>query len=68
MNQNAELIVRAESLTDTINKLNEIIRELREQIGKNSGNCSKPLSSDGLKKEAGEKRQEGIIYERKKVS
>jgi len=50
INQNAELIAQVESLTDTVNKLNETIRELREQLGKNSGNSSKPPSSDGLKK------------------
>ena len=48
-----------DSLTATVNELNKMIdelnqtvRDLREKLGKNSGNSSKPPSSDGLKKPA----------------
>ena len=39
-----------EELNATIMELNATIEELREQLNKNSGNSSKPPSSDGLKK------------------
>lgn len=38
------------TLTATIAELNQTIRELKEQLNKNSKNSSKPPSSDGLKK------------------
>ena len=40
------------TLTATINELNQTIKELKEQLNKNSKNSSKPPSSDGLKKPA----------------
>lgn len=55
--QNATLMAQIESLTNTVNKLNERIKELEEQLGKNSGNSSKPPSSDGLKKKPVNKNQ-----------
>lgn len=53
--QNAALLAQIESLTNTIKKLNERIKELEEQLGKNSGNSSKPPSSDGLRKKPANK-------------
>ncbi len=53
--QNAELMAQVETLTNTIKKLNERIKELEEQLGKNSGNSSKPPSTDGLKKKPANK-------------
>ena len=38
------------TLTATIAELNQTIKELKEQLNKNSKNSSKPPSSDGLKK------------------
>lgn len=38
--------------TDLIARLNQTIQELKEQLGKNSQNSSKPPSSDGFKKPA----------------
>ena len=40
------------ALTATIEELQEIIKELRRQLGENSQNSSKPPSSDGYKKPA----------------
>ena len=37
-------------LSKTIDELNATIKELREQLNKNSGNSSKPPSTDGFKK------------------
>ena len=48
--QNERMLQQMESLTATVAELNQTIRELREQLNKNSGNSSKPPSSDGLKK------------------
>ena len=50
--QNNSLIEQVNTLNNTIEELNVTIKELREQINKNSGNSSKPPSSDGLKKPA----------------
>ena len=38
------------TVDQTINELNQTIKELKEQLNKNSKNSSKPPSSDGLKK------------------
>ena len=50
MKQNQMLIEQVDSLSKTIDELNATIKELREQLNKNSGNSSKPPSSDGFKK------------------
>lgn len=50
MEQNNALIEQVEMLNKTIEELNATIKELRERLNKNSGNSSKPPSSDGLKK------------------
>ena len=50
LEQNNTLIEQVDSLSKTIDELNATIKELREQLNKNSGNSSKPLSSDGFKK------------------
>lgn len=50
MEQNAVLTNQVDELTATVKELNQTIKELREQLNKNSGNSSKPPSSDGLKK------------------
>ena len=39
-----------EELNRIVEMQNDIIRDLREQLRKNSSNSSKPPSSDGLKK------------------
>lgn len=48
--QNHALIEQVNLLNKTIDELNATIKELREQLNKNSGNSSKPPSSDGYKK------------------
>ena len=45
-----DLRKQIDQLNDLIKKLNETIKDLREQLNKNSGNSSKPPSSDGFKK------------------
>lgn len=50
--QNCALTATVDSMNETITELNQIIRELKEQLNKNSKNSSKPPSSDGLKKPA----------------
>ena len=41
------LTAQNKALTDTITDLNQTIKELKEQLNKNSKNSSKPPSSDG---------------------
>lgn len=48
--QNEQLIEVVNGLWKTIVDLQETIKELREQLNKNSGNSSKPPSTDGFKK------------------
>ena len=48
--QNQMQLEQIEKLNQTIAELNATIKELREQLNKNSGNSSKPPSSDGFKK------------------
>ncbi len=50
--QNASLLEQNEKLTEMVTLLNQTIKELREQLNKNSQNSSKPPSSDGFKKPA----------------
>ena len=50
MKQNEEQSARIAELSSEIVSLNKTIRELKEQLNKNSKNSSKPPSSDGLKK------------------
>ena len=50
MKQNEEQSARIAELSAEIASLNQTIRELKEQLNKNSKNSSKPPSSDGLKK------------------
>ena len=50
MKQNQMQLEQIEKLNQTIAELNATIKELREQLNKNSGNSSKPPSSDGFKK------------------
>ena len=45
-----DLRKQIDQLNDVIKNLNETIKDLREQLNKNSGNSSKPPSSDGFKK------------------
>ena len=52
MKQNEDQSARIAELSAEIASLNQIIRELKEQIHNNSKNSSKPPSSDGLKKPA----------------
>lgn len=48
--ENAELKQLINSLTVSVEQLNQTIKELNEKLNKNSKNSSKPPSSDGLKK------------------
>lgn len=48
--QNAALIAQVANLAETVEALNQTIKDLQEQLNKNSKNSSKPPSSDGLKK------------------
>ena len=50
--QNSTLTATVDSMILTIAELNQTIKELKEQLNKNSKNSSKPPSSDGLKKPA----------------
>ena len=52
MKQNEEQSARIAELSAEITSLNQTIRELKEQLNKNSKNSSKPPLSDGLKKTA----------------
>ena len=49
MKQNEEQSARIAELSAEITSLNQTIRELKEQLNKNSKNSSKPPLSDGLK-------------------
>ena len=57
--QNNALIEQIKTLNKTIEELDATIMKLREQLNKNSGNSSKPPSSDGLKKKAATKNLRG---------
>ena len=50
--QNTAMIEQLARLNATVDSLQQTIKELQEQINKNSKNSSKPPSSDGLKKPA----------------
>ena len=53
------LIKQNNALMEQVETLNKTIEELREQLNKNSGNSSKPPSSDGLKKKPATKSLRG---------
>lgn len=48
MKQNSTLTATVDNLNLTIVELSQTIKELKEQLNKNSKNSSKPPSSDGL--------------------
>ena len=50
MSENKELREQISSLGESIEELQDIIRDLRSQLNQNSNNSSKPPSSDGYKK------------------
>lgn len=50
--QNSTLTATVDNMNLIIAELNQTIKELKEQLNKNSKNSSKPPSSDGLKKPA----------------
>ena len=54
--ENQQLISLVSELQNTITELQETIKDLREQLNKNSGNSSKPPSSDGFKKSVNKNR------------
>jgi chromosome segregation ATPase len=54
--QNEQLIDLVSDLQKTVSELQDTIKELQEQLNKNSGNSSKPPSSDGFKKPANKNR------------
>ena len=50
LQQVASLTATVEAQAKSIEELNQTIKELKEQLNKNSKNSSKPPSSDGYKK------------------
>lgn len=48
--QNTAMIEQLAQLNATVDSLQQTIKNLQEQLNKNSKNSSKPPSSDGLKK------------------
>ena len=64
--QNSALTATVDNMNQTIAELNQTIRELKEQLNKNSKNCYKPTSSDGLKKPAVKKNKSLRESSRKK--
>ena len=48
--QNTAMIEQLAQLNATVDSLQQTIKDLQEQLNKNSKNSSKPPSSDGLKK------------------
>ena len=59
LEQNNALLEQVDTLNKTIEELNVTIKDLKEQLNKNSGNSSKPPSSDGMKKKPATKSQRG---------
>ena len=50
ISQNEQLTSTVEQQNQTISKLQDTIKELKRQFGQNSGNSSRPPSTDGFKK------------------